>query len=301
MPAPGIWMFKTVRDPHLNKKTSYRGRLAPTPTGYLHLGHARTFWTAQERAGANGGTLVLRNEDLDRARCKPEFVRAMLEDLRWFGLNWQEGPDVGGPFAPYNQSERFSRYRAALEKLRAGNFLYRCDCSRRDIQSAARAPHAADDEEPMYPGTCRGKAQIQNARFAWRFRVPEGEMVSFTDNHLGEQRFAAGKDFGDFVVWRNDDVPAYQLACVVDDAEMRITEVVRGADLLLSTARQLLLYRALGLKAPEFFHCPLMLDENGQRLAKRSAALSLRALREEGATPEELQKGWSGGNSEKIR
>src|ERR1700734_2881512 len=134
-----------------SKKDSYRGRLAPTPTGYLHLGHTRTFWTAQERTKINRGTLILRNDDLDRARCKPEFVRAMLEDLKWFGFNWSEGPDIGGPFAPYNQSERFSLYRDALEKLRARNLIYPCDCSRRDIQSAPRAPHAADDEEPIYP------------------------------------------------------------------------------------------------------------------------------------------------------
>jgi glutamyl/glutaminyl-tRNA synthetase len=273
---------------------SYRGRLAPTPTGYLHLGHAQTFWTAQERARANGGALVLRNEDLDRARCKPEFAHAMLEDLRWFGLEWQEGPDLGGPFAPYNQSERFSIYRAALERLRAGNFIYRCYCSRRDIQSAARAPHVADDEEPIYPGTCRNKPKMDDSKFCWRFRVPDGESVAFADNHPGEQQFVAGKDFGDFVIWRNDDAPAYQLACVVDDAAMQITEVVRGADLLLSTARQLLLYRALELNAPEFFHCPLMLDEAGQRLAKRSESLSLRALRERGAKPEELRKGLKG-------
>jgi glutamyl-tRNA synthetase len=211
----------------------YRGRLAPTPTGHLHLGHARTFWTAQERAKANGGTLILRNDDLDRARCNPEFVRAMLEDLRWFGFEWQEGPDIGGKFAPYNQSDRYSFYHAALEKLRDGHFIYPCNCSRRDIQSAVRAPHAADDEEPIYPGTCRGKtpSTIGNAKFSWRFRVPDGETVAFRDENLGEQRLVAGKDFGDFVVWRNDDVPAYQLACAADDAAMGITEVVRGADL----------------------------------------------------------------------
>jgi glutamyl-tRNA synthetase len=272
-----------------SKQNPYRGRLAPTPTGYLHLGHARTFWAAQERARVRGGTLILRNDDLDHARCKPEFVRAMTEDLRWFGFDWQEGPDIGGPYAPYNQSERINSYRAALETLRAGRFIYPCDCSRRDIQSAARAPHAADDEEPIYPGTCREKNN-PGSKFSWRFRVPDGETVMFTDNNLDEQMFVAGKHFGDFVIWRNDDVPAYQLACVVDDAGMQITEVVRGSDLLLSTARQLLLYRALGLKAPEFFHCPLMPDENGERLAKRSESLSLRVLRERGAKPEELRK-----------
>jgi glutamyl/glutaminyl-tRNA synthetase len=271
----------------------YRGRLAPTPTGCLHLGHARTFWRAQQRAMAAGGKLILRIDDLDRARCRPEFVRAMLEDLRWFRFQWQEGPDVGGPFAPYHQSERFSLYRAALERLCAANVIYPCNCSRRDIPSAPRAPHAADDQEPIYPGTCRNRrpSALRDKRFSWRFRVSDGEAVTFMDQNLGEQKFIAGKDFGDFVVWRNEEVPAYQLACVVDDAAMRITEVVRGADLLLSTARQLLLYRALNLAAPDFFHCPLMLDEKGQRLAKRSEALSLRALRERGATPEDLRNG----------
>lgn len=274
------------------EKSPYRGRLAPTPTGYLHLGHARTFWTAQERARANGGTLILRNEDLDSGRCKPEFVRAMLEDLRWFGFEWKEGPDVGGPFAPYNQSERFPAYRSALEKLRAANLIYPCNCSRRDIQSATRAPHAADDEEPIYPGTCRGKTKAEGEKFSWRFRVPDSEAVTFTDKNLGDQRFVSGKDYGDFVIWRNDDVPAYQLACVVDDAAMQVTEVVRGADLLLSTARQLLLYRALGLEAPAFFHCPLMLDQDGRRMAKRNDALSLRGMRKKGAMPEEVRKEW---------
>lgn len=272
--------------------TPYRGRLAPTPTGYLHLGHARTFWTARERAKTNGGALILRNDDLDRARCRPEFFSAIIEDLRWFGFEWQEGPDIGGPLGPYNQSERFSLYRAALGKLREGDFVYPCYCSRRDIQSAPRAPHAADDEEPIYPGACRERTIRPDSKFSWRFRVPDGASVTFTDGNLGRRTYVAGHDFGDFVVWRNDDIPSYQLACVVDDAAMQITEVVRGADLLLSTARQLLLYGALGLKAPEFFHCALILDESGQRLAKRSAAMSLRTLRERGAAPGKLREAW---------
>lgn len=272
----------------------YRGRLAPSPTGYLHLGHARTFWIAQERAHANGGVLVLRNEDLDRVRCKPEFVTAMFEDLRWFGFAWQEGPDCGGPFAPYSQSERMSLYRQALNQLIARGSVYPCTCSRKDIQAASHAPHAADDDEPLYPGTCRTqagnpKSEIRKARFSWRFRVPDDEHINFSDGNLGPQQFVAGQDFGDFVVWRHDDVPAYQLACAVDDAAMQITEVVRGADLLKSTARQLLLYRALGLRPPLFFHCPLMTDEAGTRLAKRHDALSLRTLRERGHTPESLR------------
>lgn len=272
---------------------TYRGRIAPSPTGYLHLGHARTFWTAQQRARERGGVLVLRNEDLDVSRARPEFVRAMLEDLPWFGFAWQEGPDVGGPFAPYNQSERFPLYRAAFEQLRAGGFIYPCTCSRRDIQQAVRAPHAADDEV-IYPGTCRGRQALEfgTQKCSWRFRVPDGESVSFVDGALGPQSFVAGRDFGDFVLWRHDDVPSYQLAVVVDDAAMQISEVVRGADLLVSTARQLLLYRALRLRPPEFFHCPLMLDERGERLAKRHESLSLRQLRAAGKSPAELRAGW---------
>jgi glutamyl/glutaminyl-tRNA synthetase len=282
---------------------TYRGRLAPSPTGHLHLGHARTFWIAQERARANGGALILRNEDLDSTRFKMEFVTEMIEDLRWFGFEWQEGPDCGGPFAPYNQSERMSFYRTTMEKLRAGDFIYPCTCSRKDIRAATRAPHANDDDEPIYPGTCRQNSElrmsndesnsqfaIRPSKFSWRFRVPDGKNISFMDGNFGEQKFIAGKDFGDFVVWRHDDVPAYQLACVVDDAAMQISEVVRGADLLVSTARQILLYRALGLTTPKFFHYALMLDEKGERLAKRHDALSLRKLRELGEAPESLRR-----------
>ncbi|GDY23108.1 glutamyl-Q tRNA(Asp) synthetase [Verrucomicrobiota bacterium] len=274
---------------------AYRGRLAPSPTGYLHLGHAKTFWTAQERARAHGGTLVLRSEDLDRHRVRPEFATAMLEDLRWFGLAWQEGPDCGGAFGPYTQSERLPRYQAAFEQLRAAGFLFPCVCSRQEVRRALQAPHAGD-EEPLYPGTCRQLAAAAVAsgdpRVNWRFRIPDGERVTFTDGHAGQQQFVAGRDFGDFVVWTREGFPSYQLAVVVDDAAMRITEVVRGADLLASTARQLLLYRALGLAPPAFFHCPLVTDDRGVRLAKRHDALSLRAQRAAGRTPEEIRAGW---------
>lgn len=290
---------------HAGSRSSYRGRLAPSPTGYLHLGHARTFWIAQERARAHGGALILRNEDLDSSRCKKEFVQAMFEDLRWFGLEWSEGPDIGGPFAPYNQTERMAFYRGAMERLRAANHVYPCTCSRKDIQSAVTAPHAGDDEA-IYPGTCRPKADMRRVTIgaepestasvrSWRFRVPDGERISFCDGHFGGQHFVAGRDFGDFVVWRGDGVPAYQLACVVDDSEMQITEVVRGADLLASTARQLLLYRALSLTAPAFFHCDLMRDETGRRLAKRHDSLSLRMLRVGGKSPVELREIMAGG------
>jgi glutamyl-tRNA synthetase len=274
----------------------YRGRLVPSPTGFLHAGHARTFWTAQQRAERAGGVLVLRNEDLDAKRSRPEFAAAMLEDLRWFGFHWQEGPDCGGPFGPYAQSRRQDFYRAALDKLRAGGWIYPCRCSRQDVLRALQAPHTGE-EEPIYPGTCRPRP---GARFDapvspsgnWRFLVPQGETICFQDGFFGRQEFQAGKDFGDFVVWRHDDLHSYQLAVVVDDAAMRITEVVRGADLLVSTARQLLLYRALESPPPAFSHCPLVTDESGARLAKRHEALSLRNLRANGTTPQMARQSW---------
>ena len=271
----------------------YRGRLAPSPTGFLHLGHSMTFWTAQQRAIANSGQLVLRIEDLDRERCKPEFRAAILDDLRWFGFAWNEGPDVGGPHAPYVQSGRREHYLAAWEKLRAHGFIYPCTCSRRDVLGALAAPHVGEDES-HYPGTCRSRegtiSELTNpAGVNWRFRVPQNEVVSFVDENLGPQRAVAGADFGDFIVWRKDDIPAYQLAVAVDDAAMRISEVVRGEDLLGSTFRQLLIYRALGCEPPAFFHSPLVTDENGRRLAKRENALSLRTLRQRGADAAELR------------
>jgi len=296
----------------VNPPSIYCGRLAPSPTGLLHLGHARTFWLAHERARAAQGKLLLRNDDLDTARCRPEFVTAMLEDMRWFGLSWEE-PMV-------SQSDRIPLFRVALLKLHAAGCIYPCSCSRRDVQQSATAPHEAVGsvsdrpalgrsetgptfaDEPLYPGTCRPEnlpahsplltlhSPAQGDGVNWRFRVPDGETLAFTDGHFGRQEAVVGREFGDFLVWRKDDMPSYQLACVVDDAAMGITEVVRGADLMRSTFRQLLLYRALGLNTPEFYHCPLVTDENGVRLAKRHDALALRTLREKGKSPEQLRE-----------
>lgn len=275
---------------------TYRGRLAPSPTGLLHLGHARTFWTAAQRAAEDGGQLIFRNEDLDSQRCRPEFVHAMMEDLRWLGIQWNEGPDCGGLVGPYTQSERREHYLAAWKRLRELGMIYPCTCSRKDVAQAVGAPNDLDDE-PVYSGRCRPlvstcsvnlSASSEPAGVNWRFRVPDGEEIDFTDLHLGPQRFVAGCDFGDFIVWRRDDVPAYQLAVVVDDAAMRITEVVRGADLLKSTARQILLFRALGFTLPNYYHCDLVRDSNGLRLAKRHDSLSIRKLRELGWTPEQI-------------
>ena len=306
------------------------------------MGHARTFWTAYERTRDAGGVLVMRMEDLDADRSRAVYAEAALEELRWLGIRWHEGPDVGGPYAPYAQSERRAVYLAAWRKLLLGGFIYPCRCSRRDLEAALSAPHEGGiqeqeplDDEPVYPGTCRKEADwmsrfptlatddqeagsstpLRSAQndskdgardgilldqdsiasgieepdsFNWRFRVPDGEAVEFVDGNLGPQRFVTGRDFGDFVVWRRDGIPSYQLACVADDAAMRITEVVRGEDLVKSTARQILLNRALGFENPAWFHCGLVVDSNGKRLAKRHDALSLRVLRQRGLTPEQI-------------
>ena len=272
--------------------STYRGRIAPSPTGYLHLGHAMTFRTAQERA--RGGTLILRIEDLDASRCKPEFRDAIAEDLRWFGIEWQEGPDIGGPHAPYEQGRR--DYLPVWRRLRDAGYIYPCTCSRKDVLGALTAPHEQpQDDEPLYPGTCRHRLadapKIENpAGVNWRFRVPDGEEIAFHDERMGEPRAVAGRDFGDFLVWRRDNIPSYQLAVVADDIAMGITEVVRGEDLLQSTFRQILLYRALGQEPPAWYHCPLVRDAEGRRLAKRHAALSLRELRASGAEPKNFRQ-----------
>jgi glutamyl/glutaminyl-tRNA synthetase len=271
----------------------YRGRLAPTPTGYLHLGHARTFWTAYERARAECGVLVLRDEDLDADRCRPEFSRAMIEDLLWLGLVWQEGPNCGGPFAPYRQSERIPWYLEVWQQLAATGLIYPSPHSRRDVQAAINAPQEGESEV-LFPVAFRppigtGKNEIEPGNVNWRFRVPDGQDVEFMDGHYGTVTSRAGRDFGDFLVWRKDGLPAYELAVVADDHAMQITEVVRGADLLTSTARQLLIYQALGWTPPAFWHCPLVRDDDGVRLAKRTQALALRTLKEQGRTPEEIR------------
>lgn len=271
----------------VNKSGEYRGRIAPTPTGLMHLGHAKTFLKAQTRASDASGTLILRVEDLDKERCKEEFTGSLIEDLRWAGLDWEEGPDIGGDCGPYRQSERDGVFRKAWNALIANGSVFPCKCSRKDVKEAVTAPHESIGEL-IYPGTCRERAidfesEESAGAMNWRFRVPDGEAIEFIDGNLGAQCFVAGRDFGDFLVWRKDGIPSYELAVVADDIAMGITEVVRGEDLLLSTARQILLYRSLGYEIPGYFHCPLVLDESGKRLAKRHKSLGLRELRERGA------------------
>ena len=236
----------------------------------------------------------MRVEDLDSSRVRPGMMERQLDELRWLGLDWDEGPELGGPYAPYLQSERRDLYEAALRRLDAAGHSYRCTCSRREIAEAATAPHGDEDEGPRYPGFCRpegeGGADRTGRPAAVRFRVPEREVV-FQDLLHGEQRFRPAAETGDFVIRRKDGVAAYQLAVVVDDAAMEISHVVRGDDLLSSTARQILLYEALHLPIPAFLHVPLMHGRDGDRLSKREGAVTLSEVREGGASPQAVV-GW---------
>ena len=279
----------------------YRGRIAPSPTGYLHLGHARTFWIAMERAKAENGILIFRNEDLDAQRCKAEYSESAKDDLKWFGCDWQEGPDKGGAYGPYEQSKRTDLYLNAWKILKENKRIYPCTKSRKDLRKS-KENQGNNDQEPIYPEAWRPSHDVGDSMqspngYNWRFRVPDNKKIDFIDQRLGPCQFSSSIDFGDFLVWRKDGVPSYELSVVVDDAAMNITEVVRGEDLLISTARQLLIYKALGLTPPQFYHTPLVVDDTGNRLSKRSHSVSLKELKNQGYDPNRLRESeywWSG-------
>lgn len=271
-----------------------RGRLAPSPTGALHLGNARSFLLAWLSVRARGGTVVMRIEDLDHPKVKPWTVAEIFEDLRWLGLDWDEGPDVGGGYGPYVQRERGEQYAAALEVLKDQGLVYPCVCRRQDVEAAQAAPHAEDYQR--YPGTCRERfgsfaeasALLPSERIpAWRYRAAD-DTISFDDGFVGYREANVAQRDGDFVLARDVQGAGYMLAVVVDDAAMGITEVLRGDDLLPATHRQLLLYRALGIEPPQFFHVPLVVGPDGKRLAKRHGDTRLRFYREQGVTPEQI-------------
>ncbi|HJZ55728.1 MAG TPA: tRNA glutamyl-Q(34) synthetase GluQRS [Gemmataceae bacterium] len=268
----------------MSSPSPIRGRLAPSPTGAQHVGNARTYLIAWLSARSRGGEVALRIEDIDSPRIKPGAAEQALADLRWLGLDWDGEPVV--------QTQRLPHYEAALEALKQHELVYPCTCTRSDIASAASAPHA-DHEGPVYPGTCSHRTAADAVAltaagkpFAWRLRVKESP--SFVDGFLGQTHIDLRQTGGDFVVWKSAGTPAYQLAVVVDDAEMGVTEVVRGDDLVPSTPRQILLYRALGWEPPRFVHVPLVVGEDGRRLAKRHGDTRLSALREAGVKPETL-------------
>lgn len=280
----------------------HRGRFAPSPTGRLHLGNVRSALLGWLWTRSAGGQFLLRIEDLDRGRCRPEHLDALFRDLEYLGIDWDE--------APLFQSQRQPLYDAELERLRASGALYECFCSRAEIARAASAPHGPTDEGPLYPGTCRAltpddhaSKQNQGRNAAVRFAPREGE-VCFDDALHGRYCQDVRRDVGDFVVRRNDGVASYQLAVVVDDAASQITHVLRGDDLLSSTPRQLLLYEALGYRPPGFAHVPLVMGPDGKRLAKREGAFAVTELREAGVPAERvvgLLAGWCGFSSEPVR
>jgi len=274
-----------------------RGRLAPSPTGDCHLGNAAASLVAWWSARCAGGSLVLRIEDLDRARCREAFVERWIEDLRRLRLDWDEGPDRGGPCAPYVQSRRFDRYREAFESLKARELAYPCFCSRKDVRVAAGAPQEPGDEL-RYAGTCRDLAPAEVGRrrtagepHCWRFPAEGRPLSSYDDAIAGPWPGPGFKGFGDFVIWRRDDAPAYQLAVTVDDRDMRIEQVVRGNDLRDSAGRQRLLFEALGAEPPTYAHVPLLCDDDGIRLSKRQRGITIRELTETGRTPEAIVGG----------
>jgi glutamyl-tRNA synthetase len=260
----------------------YRGRLAPSPTGGLHLGIARTALVAWLRARQRRGALILRIEDIDTPRVVAGSAESIMDDLRWLGIDWDEGPDRGGPNAPYLQSQRSAHYEAAIDRLRAEGFVYPCTCSRKDIAGVASAPHG--DLGPLYPGTCREHPTHPDRPASLRFKQA-GPAPGFVDLLQGVYPHPVADDF---VLRRADGMFAYQLAVVVDDIAMGISEVVRGDDLLSSTPRQLTLYSALAAAAPSFVHVPLMLDVDGRRLSKRHGAPAIAAYRAAGVSAERV-------------
>jgi glutamyl-tRNA synthetase len=268
-----------------------RGRYAPSPTGFLHLGNARTALAAWLHTRSQGGEFVLRIEDLDSQRSKAAFIEANIAELCWLGLDWDEGPDVGGKYAPYLQSRRFDLYQQALETLQAKGHIFECYLSRKDLQEVASAPHEKMSvyglRERRLNEQIKRQKQEEGKRPSLRFRVSD-KTIRLEDSVHGLQLFSALSEVGDFVVKRADGEWAYQLAVVVDDITMKITEVVRGEDLLSSTAAQVLLYEALGATPPHFAHVPLLADETGLRMSKRKGSLTLTSLKEAGVQPKRL-------------
>lgn len=275
-----------------------RGRYAPSPTGDLHLGNLRTALLAWLFARSSNGKFVLRIEDLDQPRVYPGATERMLADLHWLGLDWDEGPDSIGPHAPYIQSERIAIYQDYLQRLRAAGLVYRCYCSRAEVAQASRiasAPQQGSEKGPCYPGTCRHLSEKQckdyearGRRPALRFLVADERIVTFNDLIAGPVTQHVQHAVGDFILCRSDGIFAYQFAVVIDDGLMHINQIVRGSDLLSSTARQILLFEALGFPIPTFAHVPLLLDEQGKRLAKRTLNAGIEPLRATGLTSRQI-------------
>ena len=287
--------MSSVDQPVHSTQPVVRGRFAPSPTGDLHLGNLRTALLAWLFTRCASGQFVLRIEDLDQPRVRPGSTERMLDDLRWLGLDWDEGPGCGGPYAPYIQSARLDIYQYYLKRLQDADLVYPCYCSRAEIAQVVSAPQQGAEDGPRYPGTCRDLSASERRRHeangrkpSLRFRVPEASSVTFNDLVVGEYTQHVHSAIGDFIIQRSDGIFAYQFAVVVDDALMHINQVVRGTDLLSSTARQILLYKALGFPIPTFAHVPLVMDEQGHRLAKRQQSSGLAPLKEAGKSSQAI-------------
>lgn len=280
--------FPLNRKKHMEK----RGRFAPTPSGLLHIGNAFTALMAWLQMRKSGGRFVLRIEDIDTARSKPEYTRRIIEDLRWLGLDWDEGPETDYPYGPYLQSERFSLYEEALGKLQTADRLYPCYCSRAELAAIVRAPHGQPGSGSVYPGICRNLSEAQRNEKSQRKNpslrliVPKEELALQEGISGWQQRCTS--EIGDFILKRADGYYSYQLAVVADDAAMHITDVLRGSDLLPSTYYQLILFHALGLTPPDYYHIPLLYAPDGKRFSKRNQSLTLASLRSAGVRPQTL-------------
>jgi glutamyl-tRNA synthetase len=274
--------------------TKSTGRLAPSPTGAQHLGNARTFLLAWLYTRNRQGKLLLRIEDLDSPRIKKWATKQAIEDLRWLGLDWDIGPDHGTEFPQMIQSLRVDRYLQVLEELKARELVYPCTCTRSDVERAGSAPHESQMDGVIYPGTCKKRnAQFaqklvnDSASFSWRFRMPD-KNVTWVDKFMGERTMNPATDLGDFVIAKSNGLPSYQLAAVVDDHDMGVTEVVRGDDLSPSTIRQLCIYESLEWSPPDMVHVPLVIGQDGRRLAKRHGDSRLSTMREKGVHAETI-------------
>lgn len=284
-------MHITKKDVLVTMKQQIRGRFAPTPSGFLHLGNVFCSLLAWLHAKSKGGSILLRVEDLDTTRCPRKNADQLRFDLEWLGLTWNEGAYIDNNSETYFQSQRSSIYEQYFHKLQEQGLVYPCFCSRSELH-AAEAPHLSDGRI-IYPGTCRKltteERQEKALHRAPAYRVlTQDASITYTDGHYGPQQHNLAHESGDFIVRRSDGVFAYQLAVVVDDALMDITEVVRGCDLLDSTPMQLYLYELLGFKAPEFFHIPLLTAMDGRRLAKRDGDLEIAKLRQHYGAPEPI-------------
>jgi len=273
-----------------------RVRFAPSPTGYLHLGNARTALFNYIFAKHENGKLILRIEDTDKERSKKEYEEMLIDDLKWLGINWDEGPDIGGDYAPYRQSERTDIYYEYIEKLKETGYIYKCYCSPEELEEE-RKKALLEGRPPRYSGKCRNlteeerkELEERGAAYVWRFRVPDGEVIEFEDLIKGVISINVD-EFGDFVIVRSDGSPVYNFVVVIDDALMKITHVIRGEDHLSNTPKQILIYRALGFEVPQFAHLPIILGEDRSKLSKRHGAVSLRAFRDDGYVSEAMFNG----------